>query len=94
MAAEGTLFDRIGGESALNAAVNLFYEKLLKAPTLAIFFEGVDVGKLKRHQYKFMHMAFSNSIPVGTDVAEVMARGHRCAFGRPVLIDLAVSRDH
>ena len=77
MAAEGTLFKRIGGQPALNAAVDLFYERLVLEPSLAIFFEGVDVGKLKRHQYNFMQMAFNDSIPVGTDVAKLMASGHR-----------------
>jgi len=80
MAADGTLFERIGGQSALDAAVELFYERLLQEPSLSIFFEGVDIRKLKAHQYIFMEMAFNDRIPAGTDVAQLMARAHRRLF--------------
>ena len=44
------LLNRIGGEAALIAIVDLFYAKLVKDETLAKFFKGVDLDFLKKHQ--------------------------------------------
>ena len=38
-----SLFERLGGEAAIDAAVDVFYEKVLADPSLAPFFDGVDM---------------------------------------------------
>ena len=38
-----TLFERIGGDEAVEAAVDIFYSKVLSDPALQPFFEGVDM---------------------------------------------------
>lgn len=43
-------FDRIGGHAALRVAVEEFYRRVLGDPSLAPFFAGVDVARVKRHQ--------------------------------------------
>ena len=43
-------FERIGGESAVKAAVELLYEKLLSDGNCRQFFEGTDMRRLKSHQ--------------------------------------------
>lgn len=52
------LYERIGGESAIMAAVTLFYEKILATPDLAQFFTGMDMPSQIKKQVAFMTMAF------------------------------------
>ncbi|MEL7028188.1 MAG: group 1 truncated hemoglobin [Pseudomonadota bacterium] len=53
-----SLFDRLGGGPAVEAAVDLFYEKVLADPLLAPMFEGVDMARQKRKQRSFLTLAF------------------------------------
>jgi len=53
-----SLYERIGGEAAVNAAVDLFYDKLLADPLLIPFFEGVDMARQRAHQKMFLTFAF------------------------------------
>lgn len=48
--AAGTPFERIGGHGTLRAAVDEFYRRVLDDASLAPFFAGVDVARVKRHQ--------------------------------------------
>ena len=52
-----TLFERVGGKEAVEAAVDLFYQKVLGDPELESYFEGADVPKLKAHQRAFLTAA-------------------------------------
>ncbi len=45
-----TLFERLGGSAAVEAAVYVFYNRIIADAELAPFFEGVDVKKLHRKQ--------------------------------------------
>ena len=47
-----SLFDRIGGMKALINAVDVFYERILADPTLAPFFEGVEMSKQRTKQVR------------------------------------------
>jgi hemoglobin len=53
-----SLFDRIGGEAAIEAAVVTFYEKVMADPSLAPFFEHLDMDAQIKKQIAFMTMAF------------------------------------
>lgn len=55
---EKTLFERIGGEEAVNAAVDIFYRKVLADETLAPFFETTDMEEQHKKQKAFMTFAF------------------------------------
>lgn len=52
------LFEEIGGEAAVNAAVDLFYRKVLADDRINSFFEGVDMEKQAAKQKAFLTMAF------------------------------------
>lgn len=51
------LFQRIGGAVAVEAAVKLFYEKVMGDGSLAGFFEGVDMHRQRKMLNDFMSMA-------------------------------------
>lgn len=55
---EKTLFEKIGGEKAVDAAVTLFYQKVLADKHISHFFEGVDMQKQSSHQKAFLTFAF------------------------------------
>ena len=54
LASELTLYDRVGGEAAVRAAVNRFYERVLADPDLQGFFTTVSLARLKAHQFAFL----------------------------------------
>lgn len=53
-----SLFDRLGGEAAVEAAVVDFYERVMADPTLAPFFEHLEMDAQIKKQIAFMTMAF------------------------------------
>lgn len=53
-----SLFDKIGGRDAVNAAVDLFYQKVLADDRIKHFFDDVDMEKQKGKQRAFLTMAF------------------------------------
>src|SRR3954453_21736039 len=52
-----SIYDAIGGQAALEAAVERFYERVTADPLLAPFFAGMDMRKLKVHQVAFLGQA-------------------------------------
>ena len=74
-----TLLDRLGGEPAVDAVVDEFYIRLLKDKDLSIFFDSVPIAKLKRHQKRFLKMAFTK-IPESMDVSKMMLDKHKRLF--------------
>jgi hemoglobin len=53
-----TLFEKIGGEDAVNAAVEIFYRYVLSDERIADFFDGVDMEHQAAKQKAFLTMAF------------------------------------
>ena len=78
-AEKGTLLSRIGGDPALVAAVDELYVRILADDSLAKFFEGADVDKIKSHQVKFMRFAFTK-IPESINVEKYLLDGHDRLF--------------
>ena len=54
---EMPLYISIGGEAAIRAAVNRFYERVLADPSLSHFFNGVSMSRLKAHQFALLSQA-------------------------------------
>jgi hemoglobin len=74
------LFDELGGAGAVDAAVDIFYRKVLKDERIRHFFTGVDMGKQSAKQKAFLTMAFGGpSNYTGLDMrkghAHLVARG-------------------
>ena len=53
-----SLFERLGGEEAVNATVERFYVNLLSNDSTKTFFATTDMNKLRNHQKKFLTFAF------------------------------------
>jgi hemoglobin len=52
------LFEQLGGQAAVEAAVDAFYRKVLADDRVSHFFEGVDMDKQRAKQKAFLTMAF------------------------------------
>lgn len=68
-----SLYDEIGGDAAVNAAVDIFYRKVLKDDRIKRFFEGVDMSKQAAKQKAFLTMAFGGP---NNYTGEDMRKGH------------------
>ena len=53
-----SLFERIGGEGAVSAAVDIFYRKILSDDSISQFFEDTDMDVQIAKQKSFLTMAF------------------------------------
>ena len=53
-----SLYDRIGGSAAVDAAVDLFYEKVLADGTINGFFATVDMKRQRAQQKAFLTLVF------------------------------------
>jgi len=52
------LFERLGGKPAVEAAVDRFYEKVLKDDRIRHFFDNVDLVRQRNKQKAFLSYAF------------------------------------
>lgn len=99
-----TLFDRLGGEAAIEAAVVRFYDKVMADASLAPFFADLDLGAQVKKQIAFMTLAFGGpSSYTGRDLRTahkgLVARGlngtHFAAVAehlRTTLVELSVDQ--
>lgn len=53
-----SIYEKIGGEAAVNAAVDIFYRKVLVDDRISEFFDTVDMESQHAKQKAFMTMAF------------------------------------
>ena len=71
---DSTLFENLGGQEAVNTAVDIFYRKVLADDRVNYFFEGVDMEKQIQKQKGFLTMVFGGpNNYTGKDMRE----GHR-----------------
>ncbi|RAP35248.1 group 1 truncated hemoglobin [Legionella quinlivanii] len=54
----GSLFERLGGQNAVNAAVDIFYRKMLTDERVSHFFDDVDMEQQILKQKGFLTMVF------------------------------------
>jgi hemoglobin len=53
-----SLYERLGGEAAVNAAVDIFYRKMLGDDRVSGFFDDTDMDRQAAKQKAFLTMAF------------------------------------
>jgi hemoglobin len=70
-----TLFEQLGGQPAVEAAVDIFYRKVLSDDRVSRFFEDVDMDRQRAKQKAFLTMAFGGPHNyTGTDMRTGHAR--------------------
>lgn len=60
---KASLYHRLGGKKAINAAVDLFYTKVLADENVNHFFEDVNMKRQHNKQKAFLAAAFGGPIP-------------------------------
>ncbi len=77
-----TLYERIGGASAVDAAVDLFYQKVLADYRINRFFDGINMEKQVAKQKAFFTLAFGGpNIYTGKDLRNAHARLVKLGLG-------------
>lgn len=75
-----SIYEQLGGEAAMGAAVDIFYRKVLSDDRIAKFFDGVDMDRQAAKQKAFLTMVLGGpSAYTGKDMraahAPLVARG-------------------
>ena len=52
-----SIYERIGGDAAVDAAVDIFYRKVLRDPRISHFFDTVDMDRQRAKQKSFLTVA-------------------------------------
>lgn len=73
--ASKSLFEQIGGEAAVNAAVDIFYRRVLADHRINRFFDNTDMEQQAAKQKAFLTMAFGGPNDYsGTDMRTAHAK--------------------
>lgn len=56
-----TLYEKLGGAPAVDAAVDIFYDKVLADDRIKHFFVNSDMARQRQHQKMFLTYAFGGS---------------------------------
>jgi hemoglobin len=96
MSQQESLYEQIGGEAAVNAAVDIFCRKVLSDERINAFFDDVDMEKQAAKQKAFLTMAFGGPHNyTGLDMrqghAHLVARGLNDSHVDAVIEDLGAT---
>ena len=96
MSQQESLYEQIGGEAAVSAAVDIFYRKVLSDERINAFFDDVDMEKQAAKQKAFLTMAFGGPHNyTGLDMrqghAHLVARGLNDSHVDAVIEDLGAT---
>ena len=91
-----SLYEQLGGEAAVNAAVDVFYRKVLTDDRVSHFFDDVDMDRQIAKQKSFLTMVFGGPVAyTGKDMraghAHLIERGLNDSHVDAVLELLAAS---
>lgn len=56
-----TLYERLGGKAAVDAAVDIFYDKVLKDQRINHYFKNVDMAQQRGKQKMFLTVVFGGA---------------------------------
>lgn len=76
-----SLYEKLGGDKAVHATVEIFYQKVIADKELAPFFSGINMQRQKRMQFEFLTVAFGGP-------NKYSGQAMRAAHRRPVELGL------
>ena len=80
-----SLYDEIGGEASIDAALDKFYPKILGDARVSFLFEGLNMPQLKKHARAFLTMAFGGPNHYeGRDLRAAHARARGQGLNEPL----------
>ena len=93
---DAVLFEKLGGAAAVNAAVDIFYRKVLSDDRISSFFDDIDMEIQAAKQKAFLTMAFGGPVHYsGADMrkghAHLVARGLNDSHFDAVVEDLVAA---
>jgi hemoglobin len=62
-ARENSLYQKLGGKAAIDAAVEIFYKKVLTDNRVKGFFDDINMDKQRRKQKEFLSAALGGPLP-------------------------------
>ena len=91
-----SLYEKVGGEAAVNAAVDIFYRKVLKDARIKRFFDDVDMAKQAAKQKAFLTLAMGgpnkySGLDMRKGHAHLVARGLNDSHFDAVVEDLGAT---
>ena len=86
-----TLYERLGGEDAISAVVDEFYDRLLADDSVAHFFEETDMQKQRAHQTQFLSAVAGG--PVDYSGADMKAAHEHLEIREPHFETIATHLD-
>ncbi|MBS1716089.1 MAG: group 1 truncated hemoglobin [Armatimonadetes bacterium] len=91
-----TLYEKLGGAAAVDAAVDKFYRRVLADDRISSFFEGVDMDKQAAKQKSFLTMAFGGpnnytALDMKTGHAHLVEKGLNDSHFDAVVEDLGAT---
>ena len=73
-ARENSLYQKLGGKAAIDAAVELFYQKVLADDRVKHFFDDINMNAQRRKQKEFLSAALGSPVPwTGKDMRKAHA---------------------
>ncbi len=60
-----SIYERLGEQRGIRAAVDDFYERVLADPELASYFDGTDTSRLRAHQTKLLVQVTGGPVEYG-----------------------------
>jgi len=54
---EATIYEQVGGNDVVKTAVTVFYNRVVDDDSLAKWFDGIDISRLRAHQRAFLAAA-------------------------------------
>jgi hemoglobin len=80
-----SLYEEIGGEASIDAALDKFYPKILGDARVSFLFEGLDMARLKKHARAFLTLAFGGPNHYeGRDLRAAHARARGQGLNEPL----------
>lgn len=83
-----TLFEKVGGQAAIDQVVDSFYEKVLADPVVNGYFKNTDMAKQRRHQAAFIGYALGSGVNYS---GKSMEKAHEGMNLQPVHFDAIVN---